>query len=162
MNKLKKIIGLMMIGGLLLAACSNKNEQESADPGLTPNEMVDEMLAKVEQPMLMELTEDQLKDTYNIDPAKLEAYAIRIPMMNVKANEIAILKVKDEADVPGVEDALKNRAANVQQQFETYLPDQYENAKNYKLVTKGKYVLLVISESADELVEVYEGFFKQS
>ena len=162
MNKLKRIIGLIMIGGLLLAGCSNKNEQESVEPGLTPNEMVDQMLAKVEQPMLMELTEDQLKDTYNIDPAKLEAYAIRIPMMNVKANEIAILKVKDEADIPEVEDALKNRAENVQKQFETYLPDQYENAKNYKLVTKGKYVLLVISESADELLAVYEGFFKQS
>ena len=120
---------------------------------------MNEMLAKIEQPMMMELTDEQVQEIYNIDPQKLADYAIRIPMMNVKSNEIAILKVKDAADVPVVEEAVKKRAETVQQQFETYLPDQYENAKNYKVVTKGNYVLFVISEQADELVTEYDRFF---
>ena len=37
----------------------------------------------------------------------------------------------------------------------------YENAKNYKLITKGNYVLFVISEQADELVTVYDSFFNE-
>ena len=82
-------------------------------------------------------------------------------MMNVKTNEIAILKVKDEKDIPKAESAVKQRAENVKKQFETYLPDQYENAKNYKLMTKGKYVLFVISEDADKLVNVYNSFFEE-
>ena len=151
---------LTIIGGLLLAACSN-DEPAVVEPTLTANEMVDEMLAKVEQPMMMEVTGEQVQEVYNIDPEKLEDYAIRIPMMNVKTNEIAILKVKDAADVPAVEEALKQRAQTVQQQFETYLPDQYENAKNYKLVTKGNYVLFVISDQADELVTEYDRFFNE-
>ena len=151
---------LTIIGGLLLAACSN-DEPETIEPTLSANEMVDEMLAKVEQPMMMEVTGEQVQEVYNIDPEKLEDYAIRIPMMNVKTNEIAILKVKDAADVSAVEEALKQRAQTVQQQFETYLPDQYENAKNYKLVTKGNYVLFVISDQADELIKVYDGFFNE-
>lgn len=151
---------LAIIGGLLLAACSN-DEPKLVEPTLTANEMIDEMLAKVEQPMFMEVTADQVKEIYNIDPEKLEDYAIRIPMMNVKANEIAILKVKDAADVSMVEEAVKQRAENVQKQFETYLPDQFENAKNYKLVTKGNYVLFVISDQADELIKVYDGFFNE-
>ena len=151
---------LTIIGGLLLAACSN-NEPETVEPTLTATEMVNEMLAKVEQPMMMEVTGEQVQEVYNIDPEKLEDYAIRIPMMNVKSNEIAILKVKDAADVSAVEEALKQRAQTVQQQFETYLPDQYENAKNYKLVTKGNYVLFVISDQADELVTEYDRFFNE-
>ena len=151
---------LTIIGGLLLAACSN-DEPAVVEPTLTANEMVDEMLAKVEQPMMMELTGEQVQEVYNIDPEKLADYAIRIPMMNVKSNEIAILKVKDAADVSAVEEALKQRAQTVQQQFETYLPDQYENAKNYKLVTKGNYVLFVISDQADELVTEYDRFFNE-
>jgi len=163
MKKLKIFLMLSIIGALLLAACSKDSSEapEVGEPTLTPNEMVDEMLAKVEQPMLMEVTGEQLQDIYNIDPEKLEAYAIRIPMMNVKTNEIAILKVKDAADVSAVEEALKQRAETVQQQFETYLPDQYDNAKNYKLVTKGNYVLFVISDQADELVKVYDSFFNE-
>ena len=160
MKKLWMLLMLTIIGGVLLAACSN-DEPAVVEPTLTANEMVDEMLAKVEQPMMMEVTGEQVQEIYNIDPEKLEDYAIRIPMMNVKTNEIAILKVKDVADVPAVEEAVKQRAATVQQQFETYLPDQYENAKNYKLVTKGNYVLFVISDQADELVAEYDRFFNE-
>ena len=160
MKKLWMFLMLTIIGGVLLAACSN-DEPAVVEPTLTANEMVDEMLAKVEQPMMMEVTGEQVQEVYNIDPEKLEDYAIRIPMMNVKTNEIAILKVKDAADVSAVEEALKQRAQTVQQQFETYLPDQYENAKNYKLVTKGNYVLFVISDQADELVTEYDRFFNE-
>ena len=160
MKKLWMFLMLTIIGGLLLAACSN-DEPQVVEPTLSANEMVDEMLTKIEQPMMMELTGEQVQEIYNIDPEKLEDYAIRIPMMNVKSNEIAILKVKDAADVPAVEEAVKERAATVQQQFETYLPDQYENAKNYKIVTKGNYVLFVISDQADELVTEYDRFFNE-
>ena len=160
MKKLWMFLMLTIIGGVLLAACSN-DEPAVVEPTLTANEMVDEMLAKIEQPMMMELTGEQVQEVYNIDPEKLADYAIRIPMMNVKSNEIAILKVKDVADVPAVEEAVKQRAQTVQQQFETYLPDQYENAKNYKLVTKGNYVLFVISDQADELVTEYDRFFNE-
>jgi predicted nucleotidyltransferase len=158
----KSIVFLMvtMIVGVLIAGCS-KDGAEIVEPELSTNEMVDKMLEKVEQPMLMELPADQVTAIYHIDPDKLEEYSIRIPMMNVKTNEIAILKVKDAADLAEVEEAVKQRAENVQKQFETYLPDQYENAKNYQLVTKGNYVLFVISEEADELVKVYDGFFTQ-
>ena len=160
MKKLTMFLMLTIIGGLLLAACSN-DEPKVVEPTLSANEMMDEMLTKIEQPMMMELTDEQVQEVYNIDPEKLADYAIRIPMMNVKSNEIAILKVKDVADVPAVEEAVKQRAQIVQQQFETYLPDQYENAKNYKVVTKGNYVLFVISDQADELVTEYDRFFNE-
>ena len=160
MKKLTMFLMLTIIGGLLLAACSN-DEPKVVEPTVSANEMMNEMLAKVEQPMMMELTDEQVQEIYNIDPEKLADYAIRIPMMNVKSNEIAILKVKDVADVPAVEEAVKQRAQTVQQQFERYLPDQYENAKNYKVVTKGNYVLFVISDQADELVTEYDRFFNE-
>lgn len=160
MKKLTMFLMLTIIGGLLLAACSN-DEPKVVEPTLSANEMMDELLTKIEQPMMMELTDEQVQEVYNIDPTKLADYAIRIPMMNVKSNEIAILKVKDVADVLAVEEAVKQRAQTVQQQFETYLPDQYENAKNYKVVTKGNYVLFVISDQADELVTEYDRFFNE-
>lgn len=158
MKKLQMFLMVTILGGLLLAGCS-KDSSEAVEPELTTNEMMDKMLEEVEQPMLMELQADQVQDVYNLDPEMLEEYSIRIPMMNVKSNEIAILKVKNTEDVPEVEEAVKQRVEIVKKQFETYLPDQYENAENYKLVTKGNYVLFVISAEADELVTIYDSFF---
>ena len=155
---------LTIIGGLLVTGCGNGNNESQTnevEPSLSAAEMVNEMLAKVEQPSMMDLTADQVQEFYNIDPAKLEEYSIKVPMMNVKSNEIAVIKVKNTADVAEAEEAIKKRAETVQQQFEMYLPDQYENAKNYKLVTKGNYILFVISDQADELVSLYESFFNK-
>lgn len=144
---------------IVISACSG-DKGSTIEVKQSAKEMADQMLEKVEQPVLMELSAEELKDLYNIDAAKLEDYSVRIPMMNVKSNEIAIFKVKDAKDIPDIEAAVKQRAENVQKLFEQYLPDQYENAKNYKLITKGNYVLLVISDSADELIKVYDSFFE--
>ncbi|MDQ6421248.1 DUF4358 domain-containing protein [Paenibacillus sp. LHD-117] len=122
--------------------------------------MLDAILAKVEQPALLPVEGDMVKDLYHLDAALFEDYAIRTPMMNVKTNEISIIKVKDAKDIPAVEEGLKQRAADVQKQFETYLQDQYENAKNFKIVTKGQYVLFVISEEADAIIAEFEAQVK--
>jgi len=167
MKKPTIVLMLTIVLSLMLSACSSNNGAEvppndteaQIETTLPAKEMADQMLVKVEQPMLMELEADMVGQLYHLDLALLEEYTVRIPMMNVKTNEIAILKVKDVKDVPAVETAVKQRATDVQKQFETYLPDQYENAKNYKLVTKGNYVLFVISEQADELVQTYDTFF---
>ncbi|MFJ7647811.1 DUF4358 domain-containing protein [Lysinibacillus sp. NPDC097279] len=158
---MKKTIMILLTAMLavIISACAG-DKDSTIEVKLSAKEMADQMLEKVEQPVLMELSAEELKDLYNIDSAKLEDYSVRVPMMNIKTNEIAIFKVKEAKDVSDIQAALKKRAENVQKQFEQYLPDQYENAKNYKLITKGNYVLLVISDSADELIKVYDSFFE--
>lgn len=164
---------LVIALGLVLTACSGANSNNAANNNTSANkeeqavstkttkEMVDGMLAKIEQPALIEMTGDMVKQMYYIDPALLEQYTIMSPMMNIKTNEIAVFKVKDAKDIAAVEDGIKKRAGDVQKTFETYLQDQYEIAKNYKLVTKGSYVFFVISEQADQFVSEFDTFFEQ-
>lgn len=159
MKKHTFILALTIVLSVVLSACSSSNNEAAVETNLSAKEMVDEMLAKVEQPSLMEVEEDMVSQLYHLAPSLLEDYSIRMPMMNVKSNEIAILKVKDTKDLPTVETAVKERAADIQKQFEQYLPDQYENAQNYKLVKKGNYILFVISESADQLVTEFDTLF---
>lgn len=164
---------LVIALGLVLTACSGSNGKSDTNNSASANkenqfvtkkttkEMVDGMLAKIEQPALVEMTGDMVKQMYYIDPALLEEYTIMSPMMNIKTNEVAIFKVKDAKDAAAVEEGVEKRAADVQKTFETYLQDQYENAKNYKLVTKGNYVFFVISEQADKLVTEFDSYFEQ-
>ncbi|GMK37755.1 hypothetical protein PCCS19_08090 [Paenibacillus sp. CCS19] len=131
------------------------------EPSMTVAEMSEDLLKQAEQPPLVDLTEADIKTLYHLDPALLDSYVVKIPLMNVKTNEIAIVKVKDAKDVQTVEDAIKQRAADVQKTFETYLPDQYDNAKNYKLVTKGNYILFAISDAdaVDKLTKQFDTYF---
>lgn len=162
LNKRYFVLILTLALGMVLSACSGSGDKEAAmEAKVPPKEMADSMLKQFEQPALMELDAAMVQQLYHLDPALLDQYSIRTPLMNVKTNELAILKVKDAKDMATVEAAVKQRAADVQKTFETYLPDQYENAKNYKLVTKGNYVLFVISENADDLVKAFDTFFEQ-
>ncbi|MFF2885441.1 DUF4358 domain-containing protein [Paenibacillus sp. NPDC057967] len=145
---------------------ADKGKEEGAGTGAGSAEtdsakgIVDAILNKVEQPALAPIEGDMVKDLYHLDPSILADYAIMSPLMNVKTNEVAVLKVKDAKDVATVEEAVKKRAADVQKQFETYLQDQYENAKNFQVVKKGDYVLFVISESADDIVSEFNSLVK--
>lgn len=161
MRKKYLLLVMTIVIGMVITACGNKNNENNTayEPSMTTKEMTDSVTAKFEQPALMELPAENVGTLYHLDTALLEEYSILIPMMNIKTNEIAVLKVKDIKDVPAVETAVKQRAADVQKQFETYLPDQYENAKNYKLITKGKYVIFLISEKADDLAQAFENLF---
>lgn len=164
---------LVIALGLVLTACSGSNTNSGTNSNTSGNkeekfvttkttkEIVDGMLAKIQQPALAEMTPDMIKQMYYFDPAILEEYTIMSPLMNVKSNELSVIKVKDAKDLSAVEEGIKKRAADIQKGFETYLPDQYENSKNYKLVTKGNHVLFVISEEADRLVTEFDSFFEQ-
>lgn len=125
----------------------------------TPAEMLEGILAKVEQPSLMDMNADMIKDMYQFDPAIADQYAVKMPMMNTKTNEIAIFTFKDDATKAAIEAGMKKRAEAVQEQFKTYLQDQLENAKNYKIVTQDSYMLFVISEEADAIVDTFNSFF---
>jgi hypothetical protein len=159
------MLALTIVLSVVLGACSSNNSNNGAaiETNLTAKEMVDQMLSKVEQPSLTELDAATVEQLYHLNPELLEDYSIRMPMMNVKTNEIAVLKVKDVKDMTTVEDAIKARATDVQKQFETYLPDQYENAKNYKLIKKGNYFLFVIADPADQdkLVADFDTYFTE-
>jgi len=136
-----------------------KEPAPSEDPAPSTGDIVSTMLDQVEQPALMEMSADQVADSYGIDTKLLDDFTVKSPLMNVKTNEIAVFKVKKAKDVETVKKGIKTRAEAVQKSFEHYLPDQYENAKNYKIVVKDNYVLFLISESSEDLEKAFNAAF---
>lgn len=132
---------------------------ESKQPGeLNINDLLTEMIEKFDQPVRMEMDDQMLKDMYYLDPSILAEYAVQAPMVNIKTNELGIFRLKDQKDLDALKEGIEKRAKDIQKSFESYLPDQYENAKKFRIVTEGEYVFFIISESADEL----EAYFKDA
>jgi len=134
--------------------------EESQEPediaASSTDKIVNTMLEQIEQPGLIDLTLEGLKDYYGIDPEIVEAFTIKTPAFNLIANEVAVIKVKDVKDIDAVKKGMEQRAIDVQKMFEQYLPEPYKNAQNYKIAAEGSYVLFLISESADDLVKAFK------
>jgi len=154
-------------------ASESANPSPSSEPGQTqepeqtekPDEkaeesstdkIVNQMLKKIEQPSLFDLTEETLKDYYDIDRELIEDFTIKTPAINLISNEIAVVKVKDAKNIDAIKKSMEQRAKDVQKMFEQYLPEPYKNAQNYKIAVEGDYVLFLISESADDLVKAFK------
>jgi hypothetical protein len=119
------------------------------------------ILKDIEMPALVNVEGERIKDVYGIDSSSLLSEAVFMQaLMNTKATELVIVKLKSDKNYDAVADALENRAASIQKTFETYLQDQYEDAQNYKIVRSGSYVMLSISHDQDKAVEIFNGFFK--
>lgn len=169
----KKLIAMMMtlaIGGALVG-CTNNQEQPPTPPtGVeTPVENPEEVPTEgevsplanevatitegMELPSLVPMPEEMFNDTFGIDTSLLKDYYVGMPMMNVHATEIAIFEVNNEADVDTVMAGIEKRQKALEEQWKSYLPDQYELVQNYKTAVKGNKILFVISDQADAIVE---------
>ncbi|MDR3767153.1 MAG: DUF4358 domain-containing protein [Butyricicoccus sp.] len=103
---------------------------------------------------MMSLTADDLSSLYGLDSSSVEGFVGKMPMMNVKATEYLVVKA-----APGKTETVKSgmlkRQADLDATWKQYLPEQYELVKNYKLVTKGDYVLFAVGENAQAAVDAF-------
>lgn len=160
MTKKKSLsaIVLAMLAALLLGMPAGCGKQEPQD--LTVGQIA-EKLAGLAAAQGLESAADYADVFYaQVDFEKVEDFEVLSPMMNVKASEIAVFRVKDETDGPEIQQALEQRAQDVRNSFEFYLEDQYEIAQKAEVRVKGPFVCLMIDENAADMAEEFEKMVK--
>lgn len=98
----------------------------------------------------VDITTDLLGSLYGINTENVENAVGKMPMMNVQASMYVLIQAK-EGTVDTVKAELENYATQYEQQWSTYLPEQYELVQNRKIGTVGNVVYMIIAESADTL-----------
>lgn len=139
---------------VLLPACGASAPPESDATALEIWEDINTQLPEGSFPRLMELDQNGFEDFYSLTDKQVSEFVAYIPMMNVKATEIVIIKAVS-GKAGDVEAAMKLRQETALKTWETYLPDQYELVKNYRLVTNGDWVLFVVSEHAETIEQIF-------
>lgn len=169
MKKLTRLFfaALALVLALNLFGCAAAPAEPSATPEPTPTpvpevnvpvqDIADKLLAMEDMfPSAMGfMGEEMITESCGLDFSLLSEYSLNDPMMNVHAHMLYIAKVKDEADVPAVEEAFGKRLTLMQDIFSTYLPAQYDLAMAGQVVSNGKYVLMVVSNDAQAVVDEF-------
>lgn len=154
-------LGLMLSLVMALTACKQSGQVKEIDFEATMSSIVEQAQnQEIVLGMLSEnLDETTLKELYNINPAHLEKYEVRTPMMMIQSNEIAMFKVKDDNMVE-VKQGVEKRVADLKEIWSRYLPDQYDLVENYQTYENGDYYFMVISEDADKIMSQIKDAFK--
>ena len=149
----------------LFAGCSSKETASAKNPEVSEIvAKIDEVLAEKnggEENMIAKMDgDDEMTSTfYYLNTEDLESYSLKFPMINVKAEETFVAKVKD-GKMDAVKEGIEKRNADLVEQWKMYLPDQLELVEKSQIVVNGNYVLYVVSEHADAIVAAFNEMTK--
>lgn len=121
--------------------------EANVDVDFDVHEIIQNIQEKADLGGMYEASVEEFVNMYGIDASAIEDASLLAPMMIVNASEFALVKAKTEADVAKVVEGINKRVAALDEQWSTYLPDQYELVENHTIVTKGRYVFLMIGEN---------------
>ncbi|CDM68682.1 putative secreted protein [Clostridium bornimense] len=148
-------IGIIVSVVMTFTGCSfGGNDSDSST--LTAEEILEKITMNIDEPNQMDIDSDFFTDNYEIDKSILKSYVVRVPIGDKYANECAVFEVKDKKDIEKVEEGIEKRSKILENNWKGYIPEQYDLVKSRKVVTKGKYVLFVISENSDKIEENFE------
>ncbi len=163
---------------LVLAACANKAEVPPADGNVTDNpknpvnDVVDgvqnatmslndsatRMLEGMgeEAKIYSDVSPDMYLGTYGIDKGKYGDVIVKGAPLETNANEIIIIKARDEANLKEAVADLEKRKAEIQGKWKDTTAPQYKAASNAIVKTKGNYAVLIVADSYAEAEKVFD------
>jgi translation elongation factor EF-1beta len=102
----------------------------------------------------------KLRKLYYISKNEVEDFILYSPKSNMDANEVLILKAKNEVDIEELKVKVEERIKKQADSFKSYRPEEYDIISNRVLDIKGKYLILIISRESATIEAAINKEFK--
>lgn len=145
---MKKVLSLILIFALILAACGKSPEKE-VDLQPVFNSLTENM------PEMLVLDETIRLNLLGINSADCRQVITAICADSMRADEIWLIQAKDTAALEKLTALAKTRVEAQAEVCESYSPDQYAIVKKAELVTSGLYLALLIGPDAASMKETF-------
>lgn len=143
----------------MLAGCSGnggtlEGKERSAE------EVGESIRQAAELPDMKQGDLEKLEKLYHIESGEVEDFILFTASSNVKADELAVLKVKDVSKVDHVKGKIQQRIDEQTVKFKDYRPEEYYLIRKHVLKTKGPFVLFAVSQEAGQIERAFEEALK--
>ena len=151
------IVLVIIIGITLVIFLNYNNSISNKDENISIS--LDELDKKIEQTNEFEflkmnaITDDEASAKFLIDKSKIKNIIGREPIVHTKSGMYVVIQT-DLDNIQDVKLALESYGSEYEEQWKTYLPDQYELVKNREIGVKGNYVYMIVSESPEKIIEL--------
>lgn len=139
----------------VLSGCSGKDEKTSEQLSVT------EIGESIEQAVSLKEMKKQdlnkLQKLYKLDAGNVDDFILYTSTSNVKADELAVIKLKDERQAESVKENIEQRIEAQKMKFKDYRPDEFFLVDNHVLKSKGPFVFFAVSKEAASMEHVFDG-----
>ncbi|XID94922.1 DUF4358 domain-containing protein [Paenibacillaceae bacterium WGS1546] len=105
---------------------------------------------------------EKLRKTYRIEASDVADFVLYTAVSNVKADELAVVKVKDASEIESMMDQIRQRIEAQTVKFKDYRPEEYDLIEKHVLKSKGPFVFFAVSKDAGRMERAFDDAFKQA
>lgn len=150
------LLVLSAVAGIL-AGCTG---DEKAPASLTAAEVGERILQAADLPGMKPGDQEKLQKLYHIEPSIVEDFILYTASSNVKAEELAVIQVKDANEVDHVLEKVQERIQTQSVKFKDYRPEEYYLLDKHILKAKGRFVLFAVSKEAGQMERAFDDALK--
>lgn len=155
----KSIIPLLLVFLIsIITGCGSSQKNASKNPS------VGDIEAKIKQVSdlsnMKKGDSSKLKKLYDINSDEIDSFILYTAPSNLKAEELAVIKVKDAKDIDNVKSKISKRVDKQTTSFKDYLPDEYYLIQKNIVKVNGNYICFIISKDAEKISSAFDESFK--
>jgi len=155
MKSLFVLSAVMILFGISIG-CSGKKE----DAKDVPVHTIEERIKQVASMENMEKGDmNRLKKLYHLDADEVQDFVLYTAESNAEANELAVIKVKQEKQAESVKEKITKRIEAQEVKLKDYRPEQYYLVEKHVLMVKGRYILFAVSKDAEKIESAFDKAF---
>lgn len=118
---------------------------------------------EVEKPIKSSINTEKMKDLgvqglkryYGLNAADYEGVLFYRPEFNLSAEELLMIKVKEDEQVHLVVEAINKRLENRKNDFAGYAPKEVKLLEEAQISVRGKFIFLSVGENADQYKKIF-------
>lgn len=151
-KKIAAMMFLIMLG--TLAGCSKEKKEDRV---IDVHTMAQRLLNDITyEDQLTKVEGNMFQMIYGISQEDIEEYEAYVST-GATAEEIAVIKAKDEATAESMEEKLTERVEAQKNSFANYIPKEVEKLEEAVVYQEGVYVVLSISNDDEKAEEIISG-----
>lgn len=151
-KKIAAIMFLIMLG--TLAGCSKEKKEDRV---IDVHTMAQSLLNDITyEDQLTKVEGNMFQMIYGISQEDIEEYEAYVST-GATAEEIAVIKAKDEATAESMEEKLTDRVEAQKNSFANYIPKEVEKLEEAVVYQEGVYVILSISNDDEKAEKIISG-----
>lgn len=157
------IVVCIMLAAALVTGCGKGNSGTAVsmfDLRTAMEEADDTLGEMMSADSSAEDAEDLFSYISDMDYTKVDKFFVSYSKEG-KADEIAVIAVKDEADAADAEKSLKAHVQDRINVFTQYAPDQVKKAEKAEIFTSGKYAVLIICDKQADVKKAFTEFVSE-
>lgn len=133
---------VILLAFIILLQIGNKNSNS------TLNAVTDSVIKSIKVDGMEESSNRLFKKFYGLNANDYEGVTLYVPITNMNAEELLIIKLKDRSQAESVTKAINSRLETQKSSFEGYGIEQFDLLENHILDVQGNFILYIVHPDA--------------